>query len=160
MEILAKEVISFSSIAGDERVGKAVWQYIYGEYGVIDLLEKHMLHEKYGNDLIIVLIMLYIEGEADWFSMPLKPKLGRYASKDKSYRYSVPITKETFFCLSPTDRKAFLVQQMNDAVAATEIQFQKKKMTADFNLMRADLATVCDLYLKRATPPDSSLAMP
>ena len=154
MEILAKEVISFSSIAGDDAVGDYVWKYIYGEFGIIDLLEKHMFHEKYGNNLTIILIMLYIKGKLDWFAMPAKSKLGRFSNKDKSYEYSVPITKESFFCLSPSERKTFLVQQMKDAVNAVEIQFKKKKMSADFNLMKSDLATVCDLYLKQTTPPE------
>lgn len=157
MEILATEVISFSSFSGSETVSKIVRPYVYGEFGLLDLLEKHMFHEKYGDELTLILILLYIEGGedcSDWFATPSKPKLGRFSTKDKSIKYSVPITKETFFCLSPSDRKAFLVQQMKDALAATEIQFNKKKMTADFNLMKSDLATVCDLYLKQATPPE------
>lgn len=156
MEILTKSIIAFSSIAGDDIVGDAVWKYVNGEYGISDILEKHMFHENYGNELAIILIMLYVEGKLDWFAMPAKSKLCRFSSKDKSYEYSVPVTKETFFCLSPTERKDFIVQQMKDAVAATEIQFKKKKMNTDFNLMKADLARVCDLYLKQAVPPACS----
>ncbi len=154
MEFLAKSVLSFSSIAGDEIVNKKVWEYIYGEFGVLDFLEQHMHHEKYGDSLTLVQVMLHIEGKLNWFDIPVKAKLGRYSSKDKSFRYSVPITKETFFCLSPFGRKMFLMQQMKDAVDATEIQFKKKKMITDFNLLKLDLATVCDLYLKQAAPPE------
>lgn len=154
MEFLVKSVFSISSIAGDDAVGDCVWQYIYGEFGILDLFEKYMFHEKYGDDLILIQLMLHIEGKLDWFTMPVKAKLGRYSSKDKSYRYSVPITKESFFCLSPSERKTFLVQQMKDAVNAVEIQFKKKKMSADFDLMKADLAMVCDLYLSKGTPPE------
>jgi len=153
MEIFGKSALSFSSIVGDASVGKIVKPYIHGKHGIFDLLDQFMPEEKYGSDLKLILVMLHVEGAHDWFEMPDKPKLGRYTVKDKSIGYDVPVTQQTFFSLSPSARKEFLLQQMFDAIKATQARFGKKDLKADFEAMLVDLEKVAQAYRDRPPPP-------
>lgn len=153
MEIFGKSAVSFSSIVGDESVHKIIKPYIHGKHGIFDLLDQFMPEGQYGDDLKLILIMLFVKGEHDWFEMPDKPKLGRYSIKEKSIRYDVPVTQETFFRLSPPEQKEFFLQQIADAIAATKARLEKKGMQIDFKAMQVDFEQLQEAYRKRPLPP-------
>jgi hypothetical protein len=97
-------------------------------------------------------VELCVKGETDWFVIPEKAKLSRYAAKDKSIRYKVPVTEETFFHLPHPERKEFFIKQMRDAISATMAHFQKKGLTANFEAMEADFKLLEQAYRKRPLP--------
>ena len=152
MESLVKSVLSFTSISSNEVAEAAVWLYVNGEYGIIPLLDKHLPRSKHGADMDILLIVLFIEGEADWFDIPIKPKLGRYSKKEKSIRYGVPVTQESFFSLPPMERKEFILRQVFDAVKAAKKSLGGKGMDIDFDGIESGLSKLVAIYREMPLP--------
>jgi hypothetical protein len=85
-----------------------------------------MPKDKYGEDLELFLISLFVKGAIDWFEIPSRLRLKRYIANEKSLEFEVAILSNTFFSLAPLERKEFLVQQIFDAIAPARIQLRKK----------------------------------
>lgn len=146
--------LAFSAIYGDEAGERNVRPYLYSEFGLYDLLQELMPCDRYGRDLRLILIQLYVKGEHDWFSVPGKPGLGRYSANESAVEYSVPVTQENYFDLPPPEKKEFILRQIADAIAAAKARLKKKGMQIDFEKMQADFEKLRDAYRKRPLPTD------
>jgi hypothetical protein len=88
-------MIGFFIKSGGKKAGRESSRYIFGDSGISQLF-KESLSEHYSDDLKLILIKLYVDGEIVTF--PTKQKvLSNYSSKTKSIAVDCFIKAGNFF---------------------------------------------------------------
>lgn len=133
----------FTAIVGDERGSDAFSKYVTAlgsgiAWRCLEFMEK----SKYGQGIDSILLVFYVEGSHEWFTMPKIYRLGPLGAKERSMRFAVPITEQKLKLLlgSFQERTALfagIFNALGDAVRkrkfADGIDFNKVKFLGDLN---------------------------
>lgn len=135
-----------------DRLGSDMFSpYVWQGNGVGELIDKISLNKDYGQDLKLLLIKYYIEGEFSGY-MPIEPKLGNYSAKNKDIAVDIAVTKELFHERSEFERREFIVDTTLNAVKLVRDKLKKKKLDIDFEALINDIKEASEAFLKKQEP--------
>ncbi|NHZ67120.1 hypothetical protein [Massilia genomosp. 1] len=141
-EYLINSSISFTAIFGDEGKEIKLRSYLLS---LEKILADKMPAAKYSKHLDFILIDLRVDGFLKWFTIPDKPKLMNYSSKNRDISYQVSIKKD-FWLLSSKNKQEYLLNIAKDAINATCARLKKKKFDVDLVGMMNDFDEVAREY--------------
>ena len=147
-------MIGYYISCGDEQVCEVFTPYVWDKYG-FDTLLKSKLQQNYGNDMSLLLIQYYVEGEFSSY-LPEQPKVGNYMKKSKDIIVAIGVTREVFHDKDEFQRREFIIDSTIDAIKLVKGKLIKKKLDIDFDKLMSDVQEVAAGYLTRAEPYSSN----
>ncbi len=146
-------MVKYFTSCGDERGSKMFTPYIWKNSGFGALIDKITLDKRYGNDLKLLLVKYYIEGEFSSASdLPSEPKVLNYSTKNKDIAVNLPVTRELFHDRNEFERREFIVDSTLNTVKLVRDKLKKKKLDIDFESLMKDITEISEEYLKRPEP--------
>lgn len=160
-EFKNESLFCLTSIAGDEGSGLVFRHFMYYEIKIIELLNYFFPKNIFGKDIDTILLIFYIEGTHNWFSMPSKIKIGRYSNKNKEIRISIPMCKDIIHKIHKKKFDEVFNYFQNSFLEIVKLLEQKKSIqNTDFNFEK--LKFNCELFLVKLKlllsniPPNST----
>lgn len=141
-----KSLFCLTSIAGDEGSGSLFRHFMYYEIKIIELLNYFFPKNLFGKDMDTILLIFYIEGLHDWFSIPSKIKIGRYSNRNKEIRISIPMNKDIIYKIHEKMFGEVFNFFQNLFLEIVKLLEQRKSIqNIDFNFEK--LKSNCELFL-------------
>jgi len=117
-------------------IDKAFTPYIWGDKGISDTLKK-LMHENYGNDLILALFQFNVNPTP--MELQNLKEIEPYRKNEKSIGIPIIVTDENFFSKSEEERYSFLKQSVLQKLDLLAEIVKKKKLDTKMDLLKSDL---------------------
>ena len=136
---------------GDEHVSNLFSSYLWNEKGFDFMLHEGIGSKSYGNDLELLLIQYYVEGDFDT-NGPEHPKVSNYSKKNKDIAVAISVTKNLFHNRDEFSRREFIVDSTENAISLVKEKLDKKKLDVNLDLLLADVKEISKKYLNYPNP--------
>ena len=136
--------------AGDESVSKIFSPYVWEDHGFDTLFKNSFSNKSYGEDLKLLLIMYYVEGEFA-INGPSKPTVSNYSKKAQDISVSITVNKQMFHGRNEFERREFIIDSTIDAIKLVQEKLSKKKMEIKLDELISDVTEIGNTYLNQKT---------
>ena len=139
-------MIAYFTSSGDPRVDAMFSPYIWGPSGLGTLLEP-LRQKPYGDDLILLLIQFYVEGQFSYFYFPSQFKVKNYSTKNRDIAVVIPVTRSVFHEASEEQRREFVLRSTLEAISAVRARLEKRKVNVDFDRLVKDVEEIGKVFI-------------